>query len=168
MRKLLNLALCSALVFCMSTVMAQNPNDEENQFESKCNMPKPHPLSMVNVESVNINEKTKQPQEAQTGGLLLMKKGQYAVVKGTALIGEKNNDNNFSLQHYAKLCIQNKARLTVNDGGILKIQKDGKLINNGELVLNDGSSLISPLIDMSEKEHELDDEIFKNWWGIGV
>ena len=24
------------------------------------------------------------------------------------------------------------------------------------------------LIDMSEKEHELDDELFKNWWGIGV
>ena len=142
MKKLLSLALCSAIVFCTSTVIAQDPNTGKSKT---CDEIDKDIFASSVVESVNINE-NKQPQEAQEGGYLSMKKAYIAT--GHMLIGEKNNDDNFKLQHYARLNIQRGAELQLQQNSMLKIQIDGKLTNRGKLELKDGSTLISPLIDI--------------------
>ena len=148
MKKLLNLALCSAIFFCANTVMATQSLVKGNRLPyGEVNK---HVIAQSTVESVNINERTKQPQEAETGGHFRLKKSQYAMINNRMLIGEKNNDNNFKLQHYAKLDIQENAELTVFENCKLKIQIDGKLNNRGKLILQPGAELISPLIDMEK------------------
>ena len=97
------------------------------------------------IKSVDINEPNKQPQETDTGGWLSLTKSKH-VIRNQLLVGEKNNDYNFKLQHYARLNVGGDTEITVDNGCRLRVQKDGKLSNRGKLVLK-GAELISPLID---------------------
>ena len=108
-------------------------------------------LSSIVVESVNINEKTKLPQNNGYGGRFVIRRNQCTTLTDKKLlIGEKNNDDNFKLQHYARLDIQKTAKLTMFKNCRLRIQKDGKLNNRGILELQDGSTLIAPPIDIEK------------------
>ena len=65
------------------------------------------------------------------------------------IVGNKNNDTNFALQNYAKLYIPNNTKLNICNNSALRIQKDGILINEGEICVKKAASLITIPIDVS-------------------
>ncbi len=144
LNKVFNIVLVSTLAYCIQqeNAIAQNPdnmivmagNSNENNFTS------------FTVNSVLLENK--EPVDDELGGYMKLYKSDNKLNNGLALIGEKNNDDKFRFRDYAKLDIQDGTTFTLGDSSTLRIQRDGKLINNGVLVLEDNSTLIAPPIDV--------------------
>lgn len=150
MKKLLNLVLASGLVFCMditNVVVAQNPQDSL-LGETNC-------TKNIEIQSTNYYKNGRQVEDAddlpgcyasiQDGSTVFSNtsgNGQMSI-----LVGEKNNDENFRFKDYAKLHVKDETELNVGNNVLLKVQKDGKLINRGKIILQNGSELVAPQID---------------------
>lgn len=86
---------------------------------------------------------------------LITEKGRTNVIyKNEIVIGNNNDDTSFNQQNYAKLYVQSNTKLNLMKCSKLQVQKDGILVNEGEIYLNEKSELISMPIDMSENSND--------------
>lgn len=65
------------------------------------------------------------------------------------LVGEKDNNDGFVLQNYANLKVSENTKLIMDTNSLLRVQRDGKSINRGEIILKNGLALVAPSIDLS-------------------
>lgn len=156
MKKLLSLALFSAVV-CMSSTnfaVAQNPLSSYQQ----------ELISRIEVQSTNNFDNTGNVPAGDFPGNYLATSENKTIINGPMLllVGEKNKDTGYKFKHYAKFDVAKNTELQLNEGTALKIQVDGKLINNGKVILNDKSELIAPPITLYERRDFTSDKRLKH------
>lgn len=143
MKNNLKLALFNAIITClffMNNTYATDKNTR--QLQNDCS------IYSATVQSAYINQKDKYPQLPEIGGIYSIPKGKTTILNGEFLVGEKNNDKRFRLEHYAKFQVPSGSTLHLL--GNMLVQRDGMLINRGTIILKKDSSLIVPDINVSK------------------
>lgn len=144
MKNNLKLALFNAIVTCSFFMDNTYAADKDmRQLKNDC-------IYSTTVQSAYINQRdNKYQQLPEIGGVYSIPKDKTTILKGEFLVGEKNNDKHFKLDHYAKFQVPSGS--TLHLFGNILVQRDGMLINRGKIILDKDSSLIVPDINVNKR-----------------
>ena len=113
---------------------------------------------MGNIFHITLNSAN---NKNDLGNKLSVKHNTLVIKDCEILVGEKDNDDDFVLQNYATLKIGENTKLIMDENSLLRVQRDGKLINRGEIILNNGSELVTSFIDSSSSANSKHEQMLR-------
>lgn len=113
---------------------------------------------MGNIFHITLNSAN---NKNDLGNKLSVKHNTLVIKDCEILVGEKDNDDDFVLQNYATLKIGENTKLIMDTNSLLRVQRDGKLINRGEIILKNGAELVAPSINLSSSVNSRHEQILR-------